>query len=110
MRITRAFAAAVTALLVMGYARIPLFSGAAAIAETPTVTPNVAVGPQYDTTHVYVAPTGFDQFVTSVIATFGGTASKKGVFTVTPTASKTMSQLVFTLVGTFSVCGFETPI
>src|SRR5262249_7422976 len=34
----------------------------------------------------------------------------KGVFTVTPTASKTMSQLVFTPVGTFSVFGFETPI
>jgi hypothetical protein len=54
--------------------------------------------------------TEFDRFVTSVIATFGGTASKKGVFTVTPTPSKTMSQLVLTPAGTFSVFGFETPI
>jgi hypothetical protein len=108
MRITRAFAAAVTALLVVGYASTALFSGAAAIAET--ATPNLAVAPQYDTTHVYVAPAEFDRFVTSVISTFGGTASKKGVFTVTPTPSKTMSQLVFTPVGTFSVFGFETPI
>src|ERR1700751_4341045 len=103
MRITRPFAAAVTALIVMGYARIAPFSGAAAIAGTATAIPNVAVAPQYDTTHVYVPPIDFDRFVASVIATFGGTASKKGVFTVTPTASKTMSQLVFTPVGTFSV-------
>jgi hypothetical protein len=70
----------------------------------------VAVAPQYDTTHIYVAPTDFDRFVASVVATFGGATSKKGVFTVTPTPSKTMSQLVFTPVGTFSVFGFETPI
>ncbi len=70
----------------------------------------MAVGPQYDTTHIYVAPTEFDRFVASVVATFGGSTSKKGVFTVTPTTSKTMSQLVLTPVGTFSVFGFETPI
>jgi predicted enzyme related to lactoylglutathione lyase len=68
------------------------------------------VGPQYDTTHVYVAPTEFDRFVASVVATFGGTTSKKGVFTVTPTPSKTMSQLILTPVGSISVFGFETPI
>jgi hypothetical protein len=50
-----------------------------------------AVGAQYDTTHVYVAPQDFDRFVASLIATFGGTASKQGVFTVTPTPSSTMS-------------------
>ena len=52
----------------------------------------------------------FDRFVSSVIATFGGTTSKEGVFTVTPTPSKTMSQLVLTPVGTLSVFGFKTPI
>jgi predicted enzyme related to lactoylglutathione lyase len=72
--------------------------------------PDVAVGPQYDTTHVYVAPEDFDRFVQSVIATFGGTATKQGVFTVTPTPSLTMSQLVLTPVGTLSVFGFKTPI
>ena len=73
-------------------------------------TPNLAVGPQYDTTHVYVAPQDFDRFVTSLLATFGGTTSKQGVFTVTPTPSKTMSQLVLTPVGTLSVFGFKTPV
>jgi len=80
--------------------------GAQAIATTPTV----AVGPQYDTTHVYVAPQDFDRFVASLIATFGGTTTKQGVFTVTPTPSSTMSQLVLTPVGSISVFGFKTPI
>ena len=73
-------------------------------------TPNVAVGPQYDTTHVYVAPEDFDRFVTSLVATFGGTTSKQGVFQVTPTPSQTISQLVLTPVGNVSVFGFKTPI
>jgi hypothetical protein len=73
-------------------------------------TASVAVGPQYDTTHVYVAPEDFDRFVASLLATFGGTATKQGVFTVTPTQSSTMSQLVLTPVGTISVFGFKTPI
>src|SRR5579863_5437062 len=70
-------------------------------------TQEVAVGPQYDTTHVYVAPEDYDRFVASLIATFGGTTSKQGVFTVTPTPSETMSQLVQTPVGTLSVFGFK---
>ena len=73
-------------------------------------TVSVAVGPQYDTTHVYVAPEDFDPFVASLIATFGGTTTKQGVFTVTPTQSSTMSQLVLTPVGTVSVFAFKTPI
>jgi predicted enzyme related to lactoylglutathione lyase len=59
---------------------------------------------------VYVAPADFDRFVASLLAFFGGTAGKQGVFTVTPTPSSTMSQLVTTPVGTFSVFGFKTPI
>jgi len=109
MRITRAFIAAVTVLLVIGYVG-PLSFRTPAFAETAKATSNVAVSAQYDTTHVYVAPGEFDTFVDSVVATFGGTTSKKGVFTVTPTPSKTMSQLVLTPVGTISVFGFETPI
>src|SRR5580700_7782471 len=109
MRIARAFIAAVTVFLVIGYVG-PLSFPTRAFAETAKATSNVAVGAQYDTTHVYVAPGEFDRFVTSVVATFGGTASRKGVFTVTPTPSKTMSQLVLTPVGTISVFGFETPI
>ena len=71
---------------------------------------DIAVGPQYDTTHVYVAPQDFDQLVASLLATFGGTKSKQGVFTVTPTPSETMSQLVLTPAGSVSVFGFKTPI
>jgi predicted enzyme related to lactoylglutathione lyase len=73
-------------------------------------TAGVAVGPQYDTTHVYVAPQDFDRFVASVLQTFGGKTSQEGVFTVTPTPSSTMSQLVMTPVGTVSVFGFRTPV
>jgi predicted enzyme related to lactoylglutathione lyase len=81
-------------------------------AQSPQIakTAGVAVGPQYDTTHVYVAPQDFDRFVASLIATFGGTTTKQGVFTVTPTPSSTMSQLVMTPVGTVSVFGFKTPV
>lgn len=79
-------------------------------AQTTAALPDVAVGPQYDTTHVYVAPDQFDRFVSGLLATFGGTATKQGVFTVTPTPSSTISQLVLTPAGTVSVFGFKTPI
>jgi hypothetical protein len=87
---------------------IALFSMVAVFA-TPSES-NFGVGPQYDTTHVYVQPEDFDKFVASLVATFGGTTTKQGVFTVTPTPSKTMSQLVLTPVGTVSVFGFKTPV
>jgi len=70
----------------------------------------VAVGPQYDTTHVYVPLGDFDRFVASIIQTFGGKTSQDGVLTVTPTPSSTRIQLVLTPVGTLSVFGFKTPI
>ena len=73
-------------------------------------TPDVAVGAQYDTTHVYVAPVDFDRFVSSMLATFGGTTSKKVVTHVTPTPSSTFSQLILTPVGTISAFGFTTPV
>jgi len=79
-------------------------------AAAHAATPNVAVGAQYDTTHVYVAAEDFDRFTDSFVATFGGSKSKQGVFQVTPTPSETMSQLVFTPSGTISVFGFKTPI
>ena len=85
------------------------FSTFAQSAQTTGIV-SVAVGPQYDTTHVYVAPQDFDGFIASLIATFGGTTTKQGVFTVTPTPSSTMSQLVLTPVGTISVFGFKTPV
>jgi len=69
-----------------------------------------AVGPQYDTTHVYVPEDEFDNFVSSFLATFGGTATRQGQFQVTPTQSLTKSQLILTPVGTVSTFGFRTPI
>jgi predicted enzyme related to lactoylglutathione lyase len=72
--------------------------------------PVVSVGPQYDTTHVYVASQDIDAFVDSFVATFGGKASPRAVFTVTPTPSKTASQYVQTPVGMLSVFAFETPV
>jgi hypothetical protein len=75
-----------------------------------SVTPDVAVGPQYDTAHVYVAPEDFDRFVASILATFGGTTSKQVVTTVTPTPSSTISQLILTPVGSISVFGYKTPV
>src|SRR5271169_4405923 len=78
----------------------PHISAFAQSAET-TGTVSVAVAAQYDTTHVYVAPEDFDRFVASLIATFGGTTTKQGVFTVTPTQSSTMSQLVLTPVARY---------
>src|ERR1700748_2535260 len=81
-------------------------SGAAQAAPAPAV----AVSPQYDTTHVLVAPEDFDRFTDSLVATFGGSKSQQGVIQVTPTPSQTLSQLVFTPVGTLSVFGFKTPL
>ncbi len=71
---------------------------------------DVSVGAQYDTTHVYVASADLDAFVNSFLATFGGKASPRAVFTVTPTPGKTASQYVQTPVGMLSVFAFETPI
>jgi len=81
-----------------------------AASAVPSSAPPLAVGPQYDTTHVYVAPEDFDKFTDAIVATFGGHKSQQGVFQVTPTPSQTMSQLVFTPVGTLSVFGFKTPV
>lgn len=105
MRMTKVFTAIASTVLVTQLACVNLSAQ-----STPGNGANVAVAPQYDTTHVYVAPEDFDRFVASLSATFGGTTTKQGVFTVTPTASSTMSQLVLTPVGSISVFGFKTPI
>ncbi len=75
-----------------------------------TKTAGVAVGAQYDTTHVYVPAADFDRFVASILQTFGGKTAQDGVLTVTPTPSSTRIQLVLTPEGTFSVFGFKTPV
>jgi predicted enzyme related to lactoylglutathione lyase len=101
----------VLALLIYGGAALSWLSGTTPpVVHASTSTPNLGVAPQYDTAHVYVSPEDFDRFVASLLATFGGTSTKQGVFTVTPTPSSTMSQLVMTPAGTVSVFGFKTPV
>lgn len=70
----------------------------------------LAVGPQYGTTHVYVAAEDMDRFAASFLATFGGTSSKPAVVTVTPTPSAADWQALTTPVGLVSLFGFKTPI
>ena len=103
MRVINAFALATLVLATAG--------GTSLAQDKPAdATPSVAVGAQYDTAHVYVAPADLDRFSASLVATFGGTKSQKAALTITPTPSKTNWQAVFTPVGTFSVFGFTTPI
>jgi hypothetical protein len=101
--LTRSFGAAVilTALLLLTSAFASGDKGSDA---------QIAVGPQYDTTHVYVAPADIDAFVNSFVATFGGTPSRRIVGSVTPVASNTEMQYVKTAVGTLSVFAYETPV
>jgi hypothetical protein len=99
------------ALIAAGFA----FAPSAGIAATAQPYPashnsNWAVGPQYDSTHVYVAPEDLDRFVASFVGTFGGTASRAGVTTITPTPSETVLRFVLSPVGNLSIFGFKTPI
>ena len=111
MRFNKSIVGTCVALVLRLGLAVGSFHGSALAQNTPTAeSVSVAVGPQYDTTHVYVAPEDFDRFVASLLATFGGTAAKQGVFTVTPTPSSTMSQLVLTPSGAVSVFGFKTPV
>ncbi|MFK2854720.1 glyoxalase [Dyella humi] len=79
-------------------------------AKEAATSHDVAVGAQYDTTHVYIAPGDFDTFVNSFTATFGGKPSKRGTFNVLPVPSSTEGQYVWTPAGTLSTFAFLTPI
>ncbi|MFF3547576.1 VOC family protein [Streptomyces platensis] len=82
--------------------------------STPTKPPGshqqFAVGAQYDSTHVYVAPGTEQAFVTSWVSTFGGTTIGPTATQVTPTPSRTLSELVLSPVGTLSVFEYTTPV
>jgi hypothetical protein len=94
------------ALLLVSIAASTAYGQAAASAGAA----GVAVGAQYDSTHVYVALGDLDAFVKSVNVTFGGNASKLLVTNVLPVPSSTEFQYVWTPVGTLSVFAFQTPI
>src|ERR1700683_3136665 len=99
------------ALMAAGFAFTPGAPVSAAGQTQPTESnSSLAVGPQYDSTHVYVAPEDLDRFVASFVGTFGGTGSKAGVTTVTPTPSETVLRFILSPVGTLSIFGFKTPI
>ncbi len=100
----------VALVLTLGLAVGSLHVSAFAQSPQTAETVSVAVGPQYDTTHVYVPSADFDRFVASILQTFGGKTAQAGVLTVTPTPSSTRIQLVLTPAGTLSVFGFKTPI
>jgi hypothetical protein len=100
----------VAIVLTIGFASESQYFSTFAQSAQADRTAGVAVGPQYDTTHVYVPLADFDRLVASILQTFGGRTSQDGVLTVTPTPSTTRIQLVLTPVGTFSVFGFKTPI
>ena len=70
----------------------------------------IAVGPQYDTTHVYVAPAEIDALIASFTATFGGSATPPAVTNIAPVPSSTRFQAVRTPAGGLSVFAFQTPI
>src|SRR6267378_4692628 len=96
--------------LTIGFASESQYFSTFAQSAQPVRTAGVAVGAQYDTTHVYVPAADFDRFVASILQTFGGKTAQDGVLTVTPTPSSTRIQLVLTPEGTFSVFGFKTPV
>ena len=83
---------------------------AASAADAKPAAASVAVGPQYDTTHVYVTPGTVDAFTKSWEATFGGTNTTQVLTDVTPTPSETDSELILSPVGTLSVFDFQTPV
>jgi hypothetical protein len=85
---------------------IAFFNPSAQAADAATI----AVAPQYDTTHVYVAPQDMDKFAASFVTTFGGQATKQMTLTVTPTPSSTLWQSIQTPSGMVSLFGFMTPI
>lgn len=89
---------------------LPWIADAAVAKDSPASDAVFAVGPQYDSTHVYVAPADFDAFVKSFTATFGGKGSKRIVGNVLPVPSSAESQYVWSPVGTLSIFAFHTPI
>src|SRR5580698_2706106 len=89
----------------------PTFVFAISIAGTAIAAqPDVSVGPQYDSTHVYVAPGDMDAFIKSFTATFGGTASPQSIMNVLPVPSSTQFRSISTPVGPLSTFAFLTPI
>ncbi|WP_377273054.1 glyoxalase [Peterkaempfera sp. SMS 1(5)a] len=106
----RAPAWLVPAALAAGALVVPAASTSAESPRGAGTRSQIAVGPQYDTAHVYVEHGMTAAFTAAWKATFGGTSTAASVVDVTPTPSETTSELVFSPVGTLSVFDFRTPI
>ena len=98
------------AAIALAFVSLPFAASSIRSQSAPTTSITVAVGPQYDSTHVYVNPADLQSFVKSFTATFGGQASKPIVTNVLPVPSSTEFQSISTPVGTLSVFAFQTPI
>lgn len=89
---------------------LALFLTTQPVGALPNASDGIAVGPQYDSTHVYLRSADFDGFVRSVVATLGGQPSVRGPSEITPTPSKAQFQYVQTPVGMLSIFAYETPV
>ena len=87
-----------------------LFASVVFAQQAMTTPAGVAVGPQYDTTHVYIAPADFDAFVNSFTATFGGKPSKRIVAKSCQCRAAPRLQYMMTPVGALSIFAFQTPV
>lgn len=97
-------------ILILSIIFLQLFSIPIFASEQPNPNTGVAVGTQYDSTHVYVAPNDLNAFVNSFVATFGGKASNPTVANVTPVDSSTIFRYIMSPVGMLSVFAYKTPI
>lgn len=96
-------------MLIAGLAgTLALVSAPIVLAQTPGTS--FALGPQYDSTHVYMSADDLPRFAKSFVATFGGTFATPAVMTVTPTPSKELWTFIQTPVGPLSVFGFTTGV
>jgi predicted enzyme related to lactoylglutathione lyase len=94
--------------LILGVSLLPLLAAPALARDKAH---SVGVGPQYDTTHVYVdSADHYDAFVNSFTATFGGKPSPRITANVMPVDSSTQLQYVWTPAGTLSTFAFQTPV
>ncbi|MBO1414764.1 glyoxalase [Streptomyces sp. FH025] len=96
--------------LAAAIAALTAVPAASAAQPAPAARHTFAVGPQYDSTHVYVEPGTEQAFAASWVATFGGSTIGPNATQVTPTPSRTLSELVVSPVGTLSVFDYTTPV
>jgi hypothetical protein len=100
-----------TAIVLVTAFLLPLSAYSPDARAVPADRTAIAVGPEYGTTHVYVASASdLDALVRSLIATFGGTATQLFVSNITPVNSSAQWQAVLMPVGLLSVFAFQTPV